>query len=73
MVDPVVAITCSMSRSGVNRGQSRTSLTFHRYVRAFGIDHQYDEYPGGHEWPFWDAHAVESLDFLAQHLTPATS
>ncbi|MGH2409843.1 MAG: alpha/beta hydrolase [Chloroflexota bacterium] len=44
---------------------------FHHYLLAAGIDHQYDEYPGAHEWPFWDAHAGECLDFLAQHLVGA--
>ncbi len=44
---------------------------FHHYLLATGIDHQYDEYPGAHEWPFWDAHAEESLDFLTTHLVGA--
>lgn len=45
---------------------------FHHYLLAAGIDHEYDEYPGGHEWPFWDAHAAECLDFLAHDLVEAS-
>jgi enterochelin esterase-like enzyme len=43
----------------------------HHYLLAHGVEHQYDEYSGAHTWPFWDAHAAEGLDFLAQHLAPA--
>jgi S-formylglutathione hydrolase FrmB len=45
---------------------------FHHYLLAMGVAHEYDEYPGAHTWPFWDAHATESLDFLAKHLMPAS-
>lgn len=44
---------------------------FHHFLLAGGIAHDYDEYPGAHTWPFWDAHAVESLDFLAGGLIPS--
>ncbi|HVA88491.1 MAG TPA: alpha/beta fold hydrolase [Chloroflexota bacterium] len=44
---------------------------FHHYALARGVGHQYDEYPGKHDWPFWDEHAAESLDFLAGHLAGA--
>ena len=45
----------------------------HHYLLAFGLQHDYDEYPGAHTWPFWDEHAVESLDFLDRHLLKAVS
>ncbi|MGH2344565.1 MAG: hypothetical protein ACRDG4_05025 [Chloroflexota bacterium] len=41
------------------------------YALARGVSHHYDEYPDKHDWPFWNEHAVESLDFLAEHLTAA--
>ena len=28
------------------------------------FDYTYREYPGAHEWPFWDAHICEALDFF---------
>ena len=45
---------------------------FHHYLLALGVPHDYAEFPGEHNWPFWDTHAVECLDYLAPHLTPAT-
>ncbi|MFC7336626.1 alpha/beta hydrolase [Haloferula chungangensis] len=39
--------------------------------RAFdeaGIDHEYEEHPGGHEWPYWVTHLRETLRFFAKQL-----
>jgi putative tributyrin esterase len=33
-----------------------------------GIVHEYAEFPGGHEWPFWEAHLVEMLMFFARNM-----
>lgn len=30
-----------------------------------GIAHEYAEYPGGHEWPYWTARLPETLTFFA--------
>ena len=32
-------------------------------IRA-GIDHIYQEFPGGHEWSYWEEHLVDTLHFL---------
>jgi S-formylglutathione hydrolase FrmB len=34
---------------------------FHAYLEARGIPHTYREYPGGHNWDYWDAHMSEAL------------
>ena len=44
---------------------------FHHFLCYHEVPHAYDEYPGAHTWNFWDAHATESLDFLAAELQPA--
>ena len=31
-----------------------------------GIDHDYAEHPGGHEWPYWEAHLGGALQFVAR-------
>jgi putative tributyrin esterase len=36
----------------------------HQQMKAAGIDHIYKEFPGGHEWPYWEKHVVESLHFF---------
>jgi enterochelin esterase-like enzyme len=56
---------------GVEDGLIEINRALHRYLSFHGVEHRYDEYPGGHTWPFWDEHAAESLDFLGEELTPA--
>lgn len=31
-----------------------------------GIDHQYEEFSGGHEWSYWEKHVVDSLLFFGR-------
>ncbi len=53
---------------GTEDGLIDINRAFHHYLLAKDVAHEYDEYPGGHTWAFWDAHATESLDFLARYL-----
>ena len=32
------------------------------------IEHEYNEYPGSHNWDFWDTHIREALEFHAKNL-----
>lgn len=41
---------------------------FHAQLTEMGYDHEYAEYPGGHEWSYWDLHVREALAFHARHL-----
>ena len=43
---------------------------FHATLERLGVLHQYAEWPGKHDWPYWRLHAVESLTFLLQHTAP---
>ncbi|WP_428657980.1 alpha/beta hydrolase [Runella sp.] len=36
----------------------------HQALLQHEIEHTYDEFSGGHEWPYWEAHVVESLLFF---------
>lgn len=38
----------------------------HRQLQEAGIEHDYQEYPGGHDWDYWEEHVVESLLFFDQ-------
>jgi S-formylglutathione hydrolase FrmB len=38
-----------------------------RQMKQAGIEHEYAEFPGAHEWPYWEAHLVEMLLFFARH------
>lgn len=39
----------------------------HRDLEALGVAHEYEEFPGGHEWPYWEAHLAETLRFFGRH------
>lgn len=38
----------------------------HQALEQHGIDHQYNEFSGGHEWPYWEEHIVDSLLFFGR-------
>lgn len=42
--------------------------TLHRQLTEAQIDHTYEEFPGGHEWPYWQTHIRDSLRFFHQQL-----
>lgn len=41
----------------------------HNQLDKEGIVHQYQEFPGGHEWSYWQEHVVESLLFFNKLFT----
>ncbi|MHC4592244.1 MAG: alpha/beta hydrolase [Planctomycetota bacterium] len=44
------------------------SRAFHRHLEGLGIPHEYEEFPGAHEWGYWDTHIQEALEFHAAAL-----
>jgi putative tributyrin esterase len=44
--------------------------SFRDRMRVLGVPLQYAEWPGAHDWPYWQRHLPESLRFLASHLRP---
>lgn len=56
---PVIAFDC-----GVDDRLIEHNRRFHLELDRLGIDHHYAEFPGAHEWDYWDAHVQEAL---AQH------
>lgn len=42
---------------------------FHAHLERLGVEHVYREYPGAHEWSYWDEHVVETLQFAADRLS----
>lgn len=39
-----------------------------KHLTAIRYPHIYREYPGRHDWDYWDAHIRESIDFACKHL-----
>jgi putative tributyrin esterase len=40
----------------------------HRQLEANGISHTYEEFPGGHDWKYWETHLAETLRFFGECL-----
>ena len=36
----------------------------HQQLNSIGVEHTYQEFPGGHEWPYWQQHVVETYLFF---------
>jgi S-formylglutathione hydrolase FrmB len=41
---------------------------FHRQLESLHVPHEYQEFPGGHEWSYWDRHVQEAIAFHARNL-----
>src|SRR5947207_1776910 len=41
---------------------------FHRHLEKLQIPHEYEEFPGTHEWAYWDKHIQEAIKFHARNL-----
>jgi enterochelin esterase-like enzyme len=38
----------------------------HRELQSLGVPHEYEEHPGGHEWPYWERHLADTLRFFGR-------
>jgi enterochelin esterase-like enzyme len=36
----------------------------HQALEARGVEHQYEEYAGGHDWPYWRLHLADTMRFF---------
>jgi putative tributyrin esterase len=39
-----------------------------RSLKQAGVHHVYEEYPGGHTWPYWETHLAGMLRFFSKQL-----
>jgi S-formylglutathione hydrolase FrmB len=46
---------------------------FHIHLQNLGIPHEYAEYPGGHDWAYWDLRVQEAIAFHMPNLGIAPS
>ena len=46
----------------------QANRTLHQEMNAAKIQHNYQEYPGGHEWPYWQEHIRKTFLFFDQHV-----
>lgn len=55
---PALRIDC-----GVDDFLIESNRDFHRHLVEIGYEHEYQEFPGEHNWAYWDAHFPEALAF----------
>lgn len=60
---PALRIDC-----GVDDVLIEHNRELHRELDEAGIDHIYEEFPGIHEWAYWEEHLVDSLRFFAEQI-----
>ena len=60
---PTIRIDC-----GIDDGLLEANKAFHRHLLDLHIEHEYEEFPGSHNWDFWDTHIQEAIRFHARVL-----
>lgn len=60
---PKIRIDCGTSDFLIEQNRD-----FHKHLESLHIDHEYEEYPGGHDWSYWDKHVQEALSFHVRNL-----
>lgn len=41
---------------------------FHEHLTSLHVAHEYEEFPGGHTWDYWDRHVQGAIAFHAKNL-----
>jgi putative tributyrin esterase len=41
---------------------------FHKHLESCRVPHEYEEFPGAHNWEYWDLHVREANAFPARNL-----
>jgi S-formylglutathione hydrolase FrmB len=41
---------------------------FHAHLESLHIPHEYQEFPGGHDWAYWDTHIQEAIAFHVKNV-----
>ena len=60
---PAVWIDCGTDDFLIDQNRS-----FHAHLDKLKFAHTYHEFPGSHNWGYWDLHIQEALAFHAQNL-----
>lgn len=60
---PALRIDC-----GVDDFLIEQNRAFHKHLDALHIPHEYQEFPGAHDWGYWDKHVQEAVAFHARNL-----
>ncbi len=61
---PALRIDCGTDDRSCSTRTARSTSTWSR----LHIAHEYEEFPGGHDWAYWDLHVREAIAFHARNL-----
>jgi putative tributyrin esterase len=60
---PALRIDCGVDDFLIEHNRS-----FHAHLNTLNIAHQYEEFPGAHNWQYWDTHVQEAVAFFVRQL-----
>ncbi len=60
---PAMRLDCGTSDFLLDQNRA-----FHSHLDAMKIPHEYEEFPGNHEWSYWDTHVQEAIAFHVKNL-----
>jgi len=60
---PAVRMDC-----GLDDFLLEDNRAFHQHLNKLGIPHEYEEFPGEHNWDFWDTHVQKAIKSHARVL-----
>jgi S-formylglutathione hydrolase FrmB len=60
---PKLRIDC-----GVDDFLIEDNRLFAAHLKSIGFDHEYEEFPGEHNWAYWDDHVQEAIAFHSKNL-----
>ena len=60
---PALRIDCGTEDFLIEQNRS-----FHSHLEKLHIPHEYQEFPGSHDWAYWDRHVQEAIAFHARNL-----
>lgn len=64
---PELSIDC-----GAEDHLLKDNRDFHKHLESVGYPHTYLEYPGAHDWSYWDAHIQDVIRFFFPPAPPAS-
>jgi putative tributyrin esterase len=60
---PAIRFDCGTSDFLLDQNRA-----FNEHLKNLGIPHEYAEFPGAHDWSYWDKHIQGALRFHSKHL-----
>jgi putative tributyrin esterase len=60
---PAIRMDCGLSDFLLEDNRA-----FHQHLTKLNIPHEYEEFPGDHNWDFWDTHIQTAIKFHAKAL-----